>query len=348
MNTEAEWIARGHRSAARVRSGAVALTLLPAHASTRRYARVALASGATEVAMLFPAEAESNEAGGPVDDGIAGSAFARAQRWLAAAGVRVPDVFAVDEVERVLWLEDLGPIDFDTYANDGRDRGAAYQRALQLLATFQESTQHDVPADVASRSFDRALLRWELDHYIEWRLQADLGVALSAADLASLHEGFEQLLERLVAIPTTVVHRDFQSHNIMVVGADEALALIDFQDAMIGPVVYDAVALLRDSYVELSPVELRTGLEAFAARAAQLPAAQGLTPAALIEAFHLQTLQRKLKDAGRFVYIDRVRGNSSFLQFIPSSLRYVRAALAELPEFDGLAKTLARLDPELR
>jgi N-acetylmuramate 1-kinase len=348
MSVDADWLERAARSAARVRTEATELMLLPAHASTRRYARVALASGATEIAMLFPPEPESNEAGGPVDDGIAGSAFARAQRWLHGAGVRVPACYAADEHERVLWLEDLGPIDFDTYANDGRDRTEAYHRAVVLLDGFQRATQSNVPAEVTGRRFDRALLRWELDHYIEWRLQEDLGLSLAASDLAALNDGFERLLDRLVEIPTTVVHRDFQSHNIMVVGATEALALIDFQDAMVGPVVYDAVALLRDSYVELTPSELATCLHDFATRASQLPAARGLSVTSIVEAFHLQTLQRKLKDAGRFVYIDRVRGNPSFLRFIPSSLRYVRSALAELPAFDDLAATLAALDPELR
>jgi aminoglycoside/choline kinase family phosphotransferase len=123
-------------------------------------------------------------------------------------------------------------------------------------------------------------------------------------------------------------------------------AIIDFQDALLGPRQYDLVALLRDSYVELEPAFL----DAMVARYLERLAAEGgprLEPAAFRATFDLLTVQRKLKDAGRFVFIDRVKGNPGFLRSIPASLRYVRAALLRLPRLASLHALLARHVPEL-
>src|SRR5262249_52553463 len=125
--------------------------------------------------------------------------------------------------------------------------------------------------------------------------------------------------------PYGFVHRDYQSRNLMV-QPGPTLRILDFQDALLGPQVYDLVALLRDSYVELPAALVDEMLDEYAIRARLADRAQ------LRHLFDLQTVQRKLKDAGRFVYIDQVKGNPGFLQSIPASLRYVRAALDRLPE----------------
>jgi aminoglycoside/choline kinase family phosphotransferase len=122
--------------------------------------------------------------------------------------------------------------------------------------------------------------------------------------------------------------------------------VIDFQDALLGPRQYDLVALLRDSYVELDrPLideMLALYLSAFVAEGGQ-----PLDAGEFAAFFDLLTVQRKLKDAGRFVFIDRVKKNPSFLAHIPASLRYVRAALARRPELAPVAEILARHVPEL-
>ena len=177
---------------------------------------------------------------------------------------------------------------------------------------------------------------------------------------AALAAEFDALVDTLAAVPIAVMHRDFQSHNIMVTRGGEAvvdadavstedgtLHLLDFQDAMLGPIVYDAVAFLRDSYVVLTPSELSELVDQFAASVATMAAAGGADAESITRWFHLQTVQRKLKDAGRFVYIDRVKKNSSFLQYIPSSLSYVRNALSLLPELSRLWELLAQVDPAL-
>ena len=345
--SDRDWLDRAERSLS-ARGLTADLELLPPHASQRRYARATFRAGrapASEIAMLFPQGDASDEIGGPSGEGVAGSAFAVVQRWLAERGVPVPVSYAADEHERVLWLQDLGGRDFDAHVSSPEvDRRHAYEQALSLLGTFQRATQGDAPALIGARAFDRELLRWELDHYVEWRLEAALELQLSEKVQGELSQHFEALAEEVAALPRTVVHRDFQSHNIMVV--DGELVVIDFQDAMMGPLVYDAVALLRDSYVELDPEELDHLVAHFAARLSSEPWCT-LDEPEVVRAFYLQTLQRKLKDAGRFVFIERVRGNDSFLRFIPSSLRYVKHAFTRLPEYAPLAELLSTLDPDL-
>jgi aminoglycoside/choline kinase family phosphotransferase len=123
--------------------------------------------------------------------------------------------------------------------------------------------------------------------------------------------------------------------------------VIDFQDALQGPRQYDLVCLLRDSYVELP----RPLIDAMLQRYLQRFEAEGgprLEVDEFAGFFDLLTVQRKLKDAGRFVFIDQVKKNPSFLAHIPSSLSYVRAALARRPELGEVREILQRHVPELR
>ena len=133
-------------------------------------------------------------------------------------------------------------------------------------------------------------------------------------------------------MPEGFVHRDYQSKNLMV-GPAGALSILDFQDALVGPRVYDLVALLCDSYVGLDVDLQESMIEHYAAL-------RHIDPIALRREFWLVTLHRKLKDAGRFVYIDRVRKNPDFLQWYPPSLVYVARAIARVPDVADLGELL--------
>src|SRR5438093_12975703 len=132
----------------------------------------------------------------------------------------------------------------------------------------------------------------------------------------------------------------------MVTDAGEQV-VIDFQDALQGPRQYDLVALLRDSYVELDRPLIDRMLKRYLAQFAKEGGPQ-LDEREFVAFFDLLTVQRKLKDAGRFVFIDRVRKNPSYLVHIPSSLGYVKAALQRQPALAEVAEILARHVPELR
>jgi aminoglycoside/choline kinase family phosphotransferase len=192
------------------------------------------------------------------------------------------------------------------------------------------------------RKYDRDLLRWELDHFREWGIDA-IYRQPDAADRGFLDEVFERLVRRLEEIPIGFVHRDFQSRNLMWVQRqnDRQLVVIDFQDAMLGPRPYDLAALLCDSYVDLDLDLQETMLDHYLSRA-DLPRSEA---EAFTDAFWLVALHRKLKDAGRFVFIDRVKKNPDFLPFYPQSLRYVGRALQKLNGFDGFDALLKRLVP---
>ncbi|HEX2678007.1 MAG TPA: phosphotransferase, partial [Polyangiales bacterium] len=283
--------------------GGVAGTLqaLKGDASTRRYYRFvaqAPAPGlpAQLVVMHLPEGAETREAGRAQAE-----SFVDVQRWLHARGIPVPAVHRAELDSGVMLLEDLGDEMFETRL---RTRGEAawtelYTQAIDLLAELHARCAP--PQDPAAcimyrRTFEPKLLRWELDHFREWGLEAVLGT-LAPSDRAELDAAFDALTASLVALPVGLVHRDYQSRNLMWApdGGTGRLTVIDFQDAMMGPAPYDLVALLCDSYVTIElPLQLAM-LERYASR-------RGFTPAQhaeLVRGFRLISVQRKLKDAGR-------------------------------------------------
>lgn len=320
-------------------------------ASTRRYHRVRLAGGspASVVVMELPDEPlKSDEATSP-GLGPAELPFLNVQRYLDKGGIPVPRVFRHDVQRGLVGLEDLGDRTFEGVVQTATvsERARFYRAAItQIVALQALGDRRPDPACIAfSRRFDETLLRWELEHFKEWYLEAERGVTLDGAEAAVLETAFDWIARQLATAPTTLVHRDFQSRNLMVIGDDGStpdLKVIDFQDALLGTRAYDLVALLRDSYVVLSAAEVDGLVGDFVARA-------GIEDqAAFRRLFVLQTLQRKLKDTGRFVFIDRVRKNPSFLRWIPASLGYVREALGQAPaELSALRELLGRRVPEL-
>ncbi|AKU91827.1 aminoglycoside phosphotransferase family protein [Vulgatibacter incomptus] len=317
-------------------------------ASNRSYFRVALPDRSF-VLMAMPAGAGSEEA----TKGEAPSElpFVNVHRYLGRLGVRVPAIHRYEPEAGIMVLEDLGDVTFEAGLAQGGDpasrREALYGQAVDLLASLRaRADRNPDPACLAStRAFDFDLYRWELDHFLEWGLAELHGVALDPASKSIVERHADTIAHALAALPRGFTHRDYQSRNLMVLPGDE-LAVIDFQDALQGPRQYDLVALLRDSYVEL-PIEL---VERMVRRYLVRLAEEGgpvLEPEAFLADFHLLTVQRKLKDAGRFVFIDRVKKNPSFLPYVAPSLRYVKEALARRPELAELDEILGRHVPEL-
>jgi hypothetical protein len=317
---------------------------LAGHASMRSYWRVG-EPPASHVVMVMPVGAKPEEVtkGGPPAE----EPFVDVQRYLATIGVRVPAVLGFERDEGLMVLEDLGDDMLETRLLAGAPRAPLYEAAIDQLARLRAAAEARPGGCVAfTRAFDRDLYRWELEHFVEWGLEAWKGGKLTPAARAVADRRFDAISAALDAEPKGFTHRDYQSRNLMVLPGG-AQAVIDFQDALLGPRQYDLVALLRDSYVELDApfVEamLRRWLEKF--HAAGGPR---LDYEPFRATFDLLTVQRKLKDAGRFVFIDRVKKNPGFLPSIPASLRYVREAFARRPELRELQDVLAGHVPELR
>jgi hypothetical protein len=303
--------------------------------STRLFVRVDLEGGGSVVAMHAPRGT----------DEWGHASFVELRGLLESRGIRVPRLLGASHSEGLILVEDLGD---DTLARHVERhpsaREALYRAAAVDLARAQSSLAELPEQSLARRrAFDRALLEREIDHFREWALDAR-GVTLSGDERAGFASAARWLAGFIADWPRGFVHRDYQSRNLMVetTPAGPRLAWIDFQDALQGPRVYDLVALLADSYQSLEPEFVQARLDEYAV------AAGVAAPERLRFEFDLVTVQRKLKDAGRFIYFDRVTQNPSFLPFVEPSVRRVRRALERLggiSELEPLAAGLARWFP---
>jgi aminoglycoside/choline kinase family phosphotransferase len=343
------------------------LSLIRLHgdASYRTYYRLLLDGGRSLIVMqLPPGKSSVSEEITNLKEKPPELPFVNIGRFLKEKGLPVPSVYHYDETAGLLLIEDLGDETLETRLPrcSPEERKSWYQKAVDLLVLFQKKGMERDGCIAHKRSFDETLLNWEFDHFVEYGIEARTGVRPSEEDLKKIRQGTNFITFALTRLPQTLTHRDFQSRNLMI--QDETLKLLDFQDALMGPYLYDLVALLRDSYVTL-PWTLVEELIAYylqcssetpskgigSGLARPIPPPRGLgggpevSPAKM---FDWMTIQRKLKDAGRFVYIDRVKGNPNFLKHIPNSLSYVREAFERQPELKALFEILKKYVPEFQ
>lgn len=311
-------------------------------ASARQYFRARLSDGTSCIVMQLP---EGKSSASEEITNFTGTnrelPFINVRNFLKEQGLPVPEIFVYSAEHRLMLLEDLGDELLARHVATADDAAQLtwYARAIDLLVSMQMKTR-GAPSNTCialQRSFDETLLNWEFDHFREYGIEARLGITMPSADRATFEAETRRISATIHAKPFGFTHRDFQSRNLIV--RDGKLYLIDFQDALLGPAAYDLVALLRDSYVELPPQVVDALIERYAL-------AFGRTFAEVRAEFDLLTIQRKLKDAGRFVFIDRVKKNPNFLPFIAPSLRYVKAAIERLPDAAALYDVLQRYVPE--
>ena len=313
-------------------------------ASYRTYYRALMRDGASFIVMQMPAgpssASEEITNGGGTHEELP---FINISKYLAGLGLPVPAIHHYSEEDHMMILEDLGDETMEKMLEGAGDpeRLEWYARALDLLVLMQERTQEKGPRSCVAnaRSFDARLLNWEFDHFREYCIEAHAGKSMSMSDGEAFEAETRKISAAIEAMPYGFTHRDFQSRNLIV--RDGALYLIDFQDALTGPTVYDLVALARDSYVKLPDSMVDRLVDEYSSKV-------GRDRDEVRREFDLVTVQRKLKDAGRFVYIDRVKRNPDFLKFIPASLGYVRDALARLPEHAKLKEVIETYVPDWR
>ena len=315
----------------------VRIDAMPGGASTRKFFRVQLASApGSAVAMFVPDLDKSDEI--VKDTKPRRWPYLEVQELLSGRGIRVPSLIA--DGTRMGWtlVEDLGD---DTMAEHllahPHRKPLVYKTAVRDLARAQLRLA-DLPEDsvVRTRAFDFDLLRWELDHFREWGLDA-LDRPLPPAERGEFDAISDRLARRIASLPRGFVHRDYQSRNLMVVHGTDAridLAWVDFQDSLMGPSVYDLVALLNDSYQSFDRAFVEQRLADYAEEKGLGSEERSL----LVRHFDLVTVQRKLKDAGRFVFIDRVKKDSSYLQFVDPTLHKVRVSLDRLIDDPDMAR----------
>ncbi len=294
-----------------------------ADASFRRYFRVTCTDGSCWIAMDAPPEKEDIRS------------FVVVSALLSGLGLHVPEVLAQDEVRGFLLLTDLGPQQYlGVLDNDSVNR--LYDDALQALVRLQSCPGErlkEIPL------YGEELLRSELDLFSDWYLQRLLGVSLSGGELEEWEEICALLIASALEQPRVLVHRDFHSRNLMV--SEPNPGILDFQDAVIGPVSYDLVSLLKDCYIAWP----RDRVEAWVRRYQQLAGDAGVLQEATFEEllrwFDLMGVQRHLKATGIFARLKIRDGKSAYLQDIPRTLGYVKEACARYPELERLERLLA-------
>lgn len=303
-------------------------------ASYRTYFRVGMVSGKSFIVMKMPESAASASEEITNYNGAVGEIpYINVADFLNRIGIPVPKIYHYNKEQEVIILEDLGDGLFCTFVVDADDdtKFDHYRRAIDLLLGIQKNANDDGRCIAFKRSFDRTLLNWEFDHFMEYGIEARLKRKIGQDVKKSFIEITRAITDEIIGMRYGFVHRDYQSRNLII--SDSKIYVLDFQDALLGPYPYDFVALTRDSYVEISDNLLDRLISYYTER-------KGLDEGKFKNDYDLVTVQRKLKDAGRFVYIEKVKGNPGYLRHIPRSLTYVKKALKRSPKYIGLYELL--------
>lgn len=332
---------------------------LAGDASNRRYYRLQL-SKAPIVSLILMQLADpegfkaSEEAVSQSGVEVTELPFINILKHLKACGASVPSLYFYDESAGLLYLEDVGDVTLAQVCQGAalKEIETWYGKAIdQLVHLHVRASQPSRSACLAfTRSFDVPLFLWEFEHFLEYGIVARRGRPMCADDFGPVREEFETMAKWLAAQPKVFTHRDYHSRNLIAEG--ERLGIIDFQDALMGPVTYDLASLLRDSYIALDESLIDRLIARYVEGMCQkLPSSQQAAmllndSQAFRRLFDLTSIQRNLKAAGRFVYIDRVKGNPNFLTSIPRTLQNVRANLDKYPELQGLSAHLTPYIPE--
>lgn len=261
-------------------------------------------------------------------------------RRLGAIGLHTPEIHGEDRDNGFLALSDLGDrLYLDELTEHSADR--LYGDALGALATLQTcGPTEGLPV------YDAPFLRRELEIFREWFLGAHLGMELTAADLPGWEDACSLLIGNALEQPQVCVHRDFHSRNLMVTRPNPGI--LDFQDAVVGPVTYDLVSLLRDCYVTWEPGRVTDWALGYLQLAVQSGVMPEVEPERFLRWFDLMGVQRHLKACGIFARLNHRDGKPNYLADIPRTLGYVREVAARYPELSGLERLIAlRVDDGL-
>jgi aminoglycoside/choline kinase family phosphotransferase len=297
----------------------VGLVSASADASFRRYFRV-VHQGGTLIAMDAP----------PAQENCA--PYVHVAGLFRAAGVNVPEVIAQDLEQGFLLLTDFGSTTYLEALGAG-DANRLYADALDALIAIQRASRAgELPA------YDEALLKREIDLFRDWYVARHLRKALSARQAESLDRVCAELLACNLAEPRVYVHRDYHSRNLML--TDPNPGILDFQDAVFGPITYDLVSLLRDAYIEWPEEQVLDWVVRYweKARAARLPVRDDF--GAFYRDFEWMGLQRHLKVLGIFARLCYRDGKDRYLGDLPLVLRYTERTVNRYRELAPLARLI--------
>jgi len=298
-----------------------------ADASFRRYFRVTRGAD-TCIVMDAPPDKEDV------------APFIRVAQVLAGMGLNVPIILARDVSQGFLLLSDLGCCQYLDELKANREVDRLYADALKALVTLQTvgAAGSSLPA------YDRALLLREMELLPVWFLDRHLGLVVGDDERGMLDRLFDTLVQAALSQPSVFVHRDYHSRNLLLTGENNP-GILDFQDAVFGPVTYDAVSLLKDCYIAWPPERVRDWVLAYRERLVLAGIDVGSDASEFVRWFDLMGLQRHIKVLGIFARLYYRDGKSGYLKDLPRVLDYARATAAAYPETAEFAKFVtSRID----
>lgn len=296
-----------------------------ADASFRRYFRVDTASG-SRIIMDAPPDKEDCHP------------FAKVARLMAQAQVHAPEVLAWDEAKGFMLLTDLGTQTMMQVIqrDDPQANRNLYLQAVDALIAWQTASTPGVLPP-----YDDALLRRELALFPEWYLARHRGLAVEGDMRRTLDDAFNCIIRRNLAWPSVYVHRDFMPRNLMV---GPRLGVLDFQDAVYGPITYDIASLMRDAFLSWEEdfcldITVRYWEKA---RKAGLPVGEDFGE--FYQGVEWMGLQRHLKVAGIFARLTLRDGKPQYLADTPRFIHYIRATCERYRELKPLLRLIERVE----
>jgi aminoglycoside/choline kinase family phosphotransferase len=297
-------------------------------ASFRRYWRLGH-EGTSYIAMDAPP--------GQEDTGR----FVRLARAWHDLGLRTPEIYWENPQQGFLLLEDFGSRLYLDYL-DGESADRLYGDALGALAIIQAcATTADLPV------YDEAFLRREMDLFRDWLVERHLGLALTPREETDLEAALAYLVASALEQPRVCVHRDFHSRNLMLTNSPSP-GILDFQDAVAGPVTYDLVSLLRDCYIAWPRARVEEWAWGYFGLAVQSGILRQEQEADFLRWFDLMGVQRHLKASGIFARLNSRDGKPGYLADIPRTLGYILEVAPAYSPLRGLADLIqGRVLPRL-
>jgi aminoglycoside/choline kinase family phosphotransferase len=310
------------------------VTLQPASsdASFRRYFRVALI-GQPKTLIVMDAPIEKEDV----------APFVRVAQLLRRAGSNVPEVLAENAEEGFLLLQDFGSTTFlQALESKPDEKDQFYMQAIRDLVHFQTHTQ---TSGLPNYSADKLLK--EMNLFDDWYVGKHFGTSLTEQEQNWLESIKGMLVQSAMAEPQVFVHRDYHSRNLMLTnpeGNSPQFGILDFQDAVKGPISYDLVSLLRDAYMEWTEEQTLDWTVRYweTARKSGLPVSKDFSD--FYRQFDFMGLQRHLKILGIFARLNYRDGKAHYLQDLPVVLRYVRLVAGRYIAFKPLLLLLDRLE----
>jgi len=300
------------------------IELASGDASFRRYYRLTLSDGATRIVMDAPPESEDS------------SPFVAVAKHLVGLGLNVPVVYAADLEQGFLLLSDLGSEHYLDLLGQGQGQGdRLYADAMSALMVMQASAAMDgLPI------YSSGLLLQEMGLFREWLLEKHLGLALDLGEQQTLDKTFDLLVTNALGQPQQFVHRDYHSRNLLVTSAQNP-GIIDFQDALVGPVTYDLVSLLKDCYISWPREQVKEWVFGYYDLALQSGVLRKEHEDSLLRWFDLMGVQRHLKASGIFARLNMRDGKQGYLKDIPRTLNYIVELAPEYPELEPLVRLIS-------